>query len=42
MFNGNYSATSTNMKLVYMPADDAWAVTFDTSRRGLGGAALIG
>ena len=36
--NGNYSATSNNIKLVHWPRD-GWAVTFGTERRGLGGAA---
>jgi len=35
---GNYSATSNNMKLVGTLAVDGWAVTFDASKRGLGGA----
>jgi len=35
----NYSATSNNMKLVRTPAVEGWAFTFDSARRGLGGAA---
>ena len=42
LVQGNYSATSNNMKLVgiYKPtlAVYGWAVTFDTARRGLGGS----
>jgi len=37
---GNYGATSNNMKLVHWRlVVHGWAVTFDTTRRGQGGAA---